>query len=177
MGLVISPIRVLSKARLVSMTWATYRWFALRKWYIGCDCCISRDGHAVHSQVHDGVKTSVEGVFAAGDLHDTEWRQAVTAAGSGCMAALSAERYLAASGVSLQDYHQSPAVRISTVVPLFSNTYCAAKAHSRGWLNCRSTENRRNPQKYRSRSQTGSSTFTQPGTGANSVWHASLDVL
>jgi thioredoxin reductase (NADPH) len=63
--------------------------------FLGGQLETDADGYIV---LKGGARTGVEGVFAAGDVADRAYRQAITAAGMGCAAAIEAERYLAAQG-------------------------------------------------------------------------------
>ncbi len=80
-----------------------------KEYELACDAVFIAIGHKPNTEIFKGqveldqrgyiaskdtTKTSVEGVFVAGDAQDSRYRQAITAAGAGCKAAIDAEKYL-----------------------------------------------------------------------------------
>ena len=88
---------VLSKIRLRNLVTGTRKDLAVEGLFVAI-------GHIPNTSLfkgqltHDGTRTNIAGVFACGDVQDHSYRQAVTAAGSGCMAAIDAERFLEKEG-------------------------------------------------------------------------------
>lgn len=74
---------------------------------------VERDDDGYVLVQHPSTRTNLEGVFACGDLVDRRYRQAITAAGTGCAAALDAEHYLAANGLA-DGAEEQPALPFET---------------------------------------------------------------